>query len=80
MANESVDSIKNALSIRENHCNDYVLAGIMKCKVPIYEKINKNNLSLFREKNKVSTSKGKMKAVSLKKNWNLAHHYLLPAS
>ena len=65
MAKESVDSVKNVLSIRENRYNDYVSARIIKCEVPIYEKI-KNNLSLFCQKNKVFTSKGNMKAVSLK--------------
>ena len=71
MAKESVDFVKNALSIRENQYDDYISARIMKCEVPIYKKIKKNNLSLFREKSKVSPSKGKMKAVSLKEERNL---------
>ena len=66
MAKESVNSVKSVLSIGENQYNDCVSTQIIKCEVPIYEKIKKNNLSVFREKNKVSTSKGKMKAVSLK--------------
>ena len=71
MTKESVDSVKNALSIGENKYNDYVSTRIIKCEVPIYEKIKKNNLSLFHKKNKVSTSKDKMKAVSLKEERNL---------
>ena len=71
MTKESVDSVKNALSIGENKYNDYVSTRIIKCEVPIYEKIKKNNLSLFRKKNKVSTSKDKMKAVALKEERNL---------
>ena len=71
MAKESANSVKNALSIRENQYNDYVSARIIKCEVPIFEKIKKNNLSLLREKNKVSPSKGKMKAASLKEEQNL---------
>ena len=55
MTKESVDSVKNALSIGENKYNDYFSVRIIKCEVPIYEKIKKNNLSLFRKKNKVST-------------------------
>ena len=71
MAKESVNSIKNALSIGENQCNDYVSEQIIKCEVPIYEKIKKNNLSLLREKSKVFKSEGKMQAVSLKAKRNL---------
>ena len=71
MAQESVDSVKNALSIGEYKYNDYVSARIIKSEVLICEKIKKNNLSLFHEKNKVSTSKGKMKAVSLIEDRNL---------
>ena len=52
MAKESVDSNKNALSIGEDQYNDYISARIIKCKVPIYKKIKKNNLSLFCEKTK----------------------------
>ena len=70
MAEESVDSIKNALSIGEDQYNDSISARIIKCKVPIYKKIKKNNLSLFCEKNKVPASKGKIKAVSLKEERN----------
>ena len=44
MAKESVDFVKNALSIRENQYDDYTSARIMKCEVPIYKKIKKNNL------------------------------------
>ena len=50
MAKKPADSVKNAISIRENQYNDYVSARIIKCKVPISEKIKKNNLSLFRER------------------------------
>ena len=50
MSKKPVDSVKNAISIRENQYNDYVSARIIKCEVPIYEKIKKNNLSLFRER------------------------------
>ena len=71
MAKESVDSFKNAFSIGENQYNDYVSAGIIKCQVPIYGIIKKNNLSLFCEKNRVFSSKDNMKAVSLKEEQNL---------
>ena len=50
MSKKPADSVKNAISIRENQYNDYVSARIIKCEVPIYEKIKKNNLSLFRER------------------------------
>ena len=71
MGKESVESLKNALSIGENQYNDYVSAGIIKCQVPIYRIIKKNNLSLFCEKNKVFSSKDNVKAVSLKEEQNL---------
>ena len=50
MSKKPADSVKNAISIRENQYNDYVSARIIKCEVPISEKIKKNNLSLFRER------------------------------
>ena len=44
---------------------------MINCKVPVYKKIQKNKLLFYREKNKVCSSKGKIKAVSLKQEKNL---------
>ena len=64
--------LKMPFPLENDFVNDYVLARIIKCEVPMYEKIKKNNHSLFhKKKKKISTSKGKMKAVSLKQERNL---------
>ena len=66
MNEEAVDSVKRVKDLGERQFRQYVEKRLIKCEVPIHEKIEKNKLVLFRAKNKVCSSKGKMKAVSLK--------------
>ena len=71
MNEEAVDSVKRVKDLGERQFRQYVEKRLIKCEVPIHEKIEKNKLVLFRAKNKVCSSKGKMKAVSLKQEKNL---------
>ena len=71
MNEEAVDSVKMAKDLGERQFRQYVEKRLIKCEVPIHEKIEKNKLVQFRAKNKVCSSKGKMKAVSLKQEKNL---------
>ena len=57
MNKTSLESEKNAKKIGENQYKDYVQKRLVKCEKSIHLTIPKNNLSLFRKKNKVSTLK-----------------------
>ena len=71
MNEEATKSVKKAKYLGEEQYQQYAVEILIKCKVPVYEKIQKNKLSMYREKNKVCSSKGKIKAVSLKQEKNL---------
>jgi len=71
MNEEATKSVNKAKNLGEEQYQQYVEERLIKCKVPVYKKIQKNKLLFYREKNKVCSSKRKMKAVSLKQEKNL---------
>lgn len=71
MSNEAANSIQNAFELGKQQYSDYVHNRLMTCRVSVYERIPKNKLPLFREKNSVSTSKAKLRATSVKQDCKL---------
>jgi hypothetical protein len=65
MNSASGESVRNAENIRKKQYEEYVRKRLVTCEKSIHELIPKNNLPLFRKKNAVSTSKGKLKIASL---------------
>ena len=53
MNEEATKSVKKAKYLGEEQYQQYAVEILIKCKVPVYEKIQKNKLSWYREKNKV---------------------------
>jgi hypothetical protein len=71
MDSASVESVKLAKNTGEEQYKEYIQTRLVTCEKSIYLAIRKNNLPLFRRKNTVSTSKGKMKIASLKDDCKL---------
>ena len=71
MNEESTNSVLNTKDPGISQYQSYVYDRLVICKKAIKEKIEKNNLSLFREKHKLSLKKDKMKVVSRKQENNL---------
>ena len=71
MCQEAVQSVREAQRLGKEQYDQYVKERLVKGEVSLYDVIKRNNLPLLREKNKVSTSKGKLKMVSLKQECKL---------
>ena len=71
MNEHATKSVKVALITGEQQYADYVQNRLVLCKNSIYDPITRNKLALFREKNSVVTSKGKLKTISLKQDCKL---------
>ena len=68
---EAATSVNSAYDTGKKEYEDYVRQRLIKCEVSIYDPIPKNKLPLFRAKNAVSTSKEKLKMVSLEEDCKL---------
>ena len=71
MNSSAADSVINAKNIGKVQYDQYVQKRLVTCEQSIYDAIPKNNLPIFRAKNTVSTSKGKLKMTSLKDDCKL---------
>ena len=71
MNENATKSVKVAVSTGEQQYADYVQNRLVLCKNSICYPITRNKLALFREKNSVVTSKGKLKTISLKQDCKL---------
>ncbi len=60
----AMQSVREACRLGKEQCDRYVYDRLVTRKVSLYSVMKKNNLPLFREKNKMSTSKGKLRTVS----------------
>ena len=71
MNNDSVESVKNARNIGIEQYKEYIRERLVTCEKSISLTIPKNSLPLFRIKNTVSASKGKLKVASLQDDCKL---------
>eukprot|EP00112_Aurelia_sp_Birch-Aquarium-sp1_P020427 Seg5269.1 transcript_id=Seg5269.1/GoldUCD/mRNA.D3Y31 product="hypothetical protein" protein_id=Seg5269.1/GoldUCD/D3Y31 len=71
MSEAAATSVKIAYDTGKKQYKDFVHTRLRTCEVSIHTSIPKNKLPLFRAKNAVSTSKEKLKMVSLKQDCKL---------
>lgn len=71
MNESAAQSVRTALNIGQQQYEDYVQNRLIRCKHSIYAPISRSKLALFREKIAVTTSKAKLKAISLKQDCKL---------
>lgn len=71
MSQEAMKSVRKAQRLGKEQYDRYVEERLITGQVSLYSVIKSNNLPLFREKNKVSTSKGRLRIVSLKQESKL---------
>ena len=77
MSQEAMQSVREAQRLGKEQYDRYVKERLIMRQVSLYSAIKRNSLPLFREKNKVSTSKGKLRMVSLKEEcWLYASLYV----
>ena len=71
MNEAAIQSVKNASSIGQQQYEIYKCERLIQGKVSILSTISQNKLPLFRAKNRVTTSKDKLKMAALEENCKL---------
>ena len=81
MNDTAATSVKAAYDTGKKQYDNFVYKRLVSCEVPIRNLIPKNKFALFRAKSAVSTSKERLKVVSLKRDCKLfASLYVAQAS
>ena len=71
MNEAAIQLLKNVSSIGQQQYEMYKCERLIQGKVSIFSTISQNKLPLFRAKNRVTTSKDKLKMAALKENCKL---------